>query len=171
MADSPHKNPLFSLNERKDMIDNEFSSSSSIEVVAFDNLLVEFAKSLNAQVIVRGLRVVSDFEYEFQMVGMNRQLNSEIDYSIPEIMHNQQSVLDPRIAYQITSMLEGVILRGTGRRIKELDTPLGGKTGTTNDNKDAWFVGFSPDLAVGVYVGFDQPKSLGYKQMVMLTQF
>ena len=79
VADSPHKSPLFSLNERKDMIDNEFSSSSSIEVVAFDNLLVEFAKSLNAQVIVRGLRVVSDFEYEFQMVGMNRQLNSEIE--------------------------------------------------------------------------------------------
>ena len=79
VADSPHKNPLFSLNERKDMIDNEFSSSSSIEVVAFDNLLVEFAKSLNAQVIIRGLRVVSDFEYEFQMVGMNRQLNSEIE--------------------------------------------------------------------------------------------
>jgi pantetheine-phosphate adenylyltransferase len=79
VADSPHKNPLFSLNERKDMIDNEFSRSSSIEVVAFDNLLVEFAKSLNAQVIVRGLRVVSDFEYEFQMVGMNRQLNSEIE--------------------------------------------------------------------------------------------
>ena len=79
VADSPHKNPLFSLNERKDMIDNEFSISSSVEVVAFDNLLVEFAKSLNAQVIVRGLRVVSDFEYEFQMVGMNRQLNSEIE--------------------------------------------------------------------------------------------
>jgi len=79
VADSPHKNPLFSLNERKDMIDNEFSGSSSVEVVAFDNLLVEFAKSLNAKVIVRGLRVVSDFEYEFQMVGMNRQLNSEIE--------------------------------------------------------------------------------------------
>ena len=79
VADSPHKNPLFSLNERKDMIDNEFANSSSVEVVAFDNLLVEFAKSLNAQVIVRGLRVVSDFEYEFQMVGMNRQLNSEIE--------------------------------------------------------------------------------------------
>ena len=79
VADSPHKNPLFSLNERKDMIDNEFSSSSSVEVVAFDNLLVEFAKSLHAQVIVRGVRGVSDFEYEFQMVGMNRQLNSEIE--------------------------------------------------------------------------------------------
>jgi len=92
------------------------------------------------------------------------QINSEIDYSIPNIINNQQLVLDPRIAYQITSMLEGVILRGTGRKIKELNIPLGGKTGTTNDNKDAWFVGFSPDLAVGVYVGFDQPKSLGYKQ-------
>jgi len=101
---------------------------------------------------------------EIKKCNLCNQINSEIDYSIPDIINNQQSVLDPRIAYQITSMLEGVILRGTGRRIKELDTPLGGKTGTTNDNKDAWFVGFSPDLAVGVYVGFDQPKSLGYKQ-------
>jgi penicillin-binding protein 1A len=101
---------------------------------------------------------------EIKKCNLCNQINSEIDYSIPEIINNQQSVLDPRIAYQITSMLEGVILRGTGRRIKELDTPLGGKTGTTNENKDAWFVGFSPDLAVGVYVGFDQPKSLGYKQ-------
>ena len=101
---------------------------------------------------------------EIKKCNLCNQINSEIDYSIPDIINNQQSVLDPRIAYQITSMLEGVILRGTGRRIKELDTPLGGKTGTTNENKDAWFVGFSPDLAVGVYVGFDQPKSLGYKQ-------
>ena len=101
---------------------------------------------------------------EINRCGSCNQINSEIDYSIPAISNDQQSVLDPRIAFQITSMLEGVVLRGTGRRIKELDIPLGGKTGTTNDNKDAWFVGFSPDLAVGVYVGFDQPKSLGYKQ-------
>ena len=79
VADSPHKNPLFTLNERKDMIDHEFSSNSSVEVIAFSNLLVEFAKSINAKIIVRGLRVVSDFEYEFQMLGMNRQLNSEIE--------------------------------------------------------------------------------------------
>ena len=58
-------------------------------------------------------------------------------------------MLDPRIAYQITSMLEGVILRGTGKKIATLNIPLAGKTGTTNDNKDAWFIGFSPDLAVG----------------------
>jgi penicillin-binding protein 1A len=101
---------------------------------------------------------------EIKKCNSCNQIDSEIDYSIPDIINNQQSVLDPRIAYQITSMLEGVILRGTGRRIKELDTPLGGNSGTTNVNKDAWFVGFSPDLAVGVYVGFDQPKSLGYKQ-------
>ena len=61
-------------------------------------------------------------------------------------------------------MLEGVVLRGTGKKISTLNTPLAGKTGTTNNNKDAWFVGFSPDLAVGVFVGYDNPKSLGYKQ-------
>ena len=55
-------------------------------------------------------------------------------------------------------------LRGTGKRIAELKIPLAGKTGTTNDNKDAWFIGFSPDLVVGVYVGYDKPKSLGYKE-------
>lgn len=79
VADSPHKNPLFELNERKEMISQEFSSEKSIEVIAFDNLLVDFAKSIDAKIIIRGLRVVSDFEYEFQMLGMNRQLNSEIE--------------------------------------------------------------------------------------------
>ena len=68
---------------------------------------------------------------------------------------------DPRSAFQIVSMLEGVIQRGTGRRIRVVGTPLGGKTGTTNNNMDTWFVGFSPDLTVGVFVGFDKPKSLG----------
>ena len=61
-------------------------------------------------------------------------------------------------------MLEGVVKRGTGKKLKSLETPLAGKTGTTNDNKDAWFIGFSPDLVIGVYVGYDKPKSLGYKE-------
>ena len=87
-----------------------------------------------------------------------------LDYELPKIVSNQNNILDPKIAYQITSMLEGVILRGTGKKISSLGIPLAGKTGTTNDNKDAWFVGFSPDLVVGVYVGYDMPKSLGYKQ-------
>ena len=79
VADSPHKSPLFSLDERKEMINQEFSNDSSIEVIAFDNLLVDFANSLEAKIIIRGLRVVSDFEYEFQMLGMNRQLDSNIE--------------------------------------------------------------------------------------------
>ena len=82
---------------------------------------------------------------------------------LPIIINNRREVIDAKIAYQITSMMEGVITRGTAKRLKDLKTPLAGKTGTTNDNKDAWFIGFSPDLVIGVYVGFDKPKSLGYK--------
>ena len=79
VADSPHKDPLFNLEERKEMIDKEFSEEAGIEVIAFNNLLVDLAESLNAQILIRGLRAVSDFEYEFQMLGMNRKLNSNIE--------------------------------------------------------------------------------------------
>ena len=79
VADSPHKNPMFNLDERREMIEQEFSKETGIEVIAFNNLLVDLADSLNAQLLIRGLRAVSDFEYEFQMLGMNRQLNSNIE--------------------------------------------------------------------------------------------
>ena len=79
VADSPHKSPLFDLDERKEMIENEFSSNDKIEVIAFDNLLIDLANSLDAKILIRGLRVVSDFEYEFQMLGMNRQLDNNIE--------------------------------------------------------------------------------------------
>jgi len=79
----------------------------------------------------------------------------------PKLGENREQVLDPLTAYQITSILEGVIQRGTGQSIKAVGKPLAGKTGTTNDAKDVWFVGFSPDLAVGVFLGYDKPKSLG----------
>ena len=58
-------------------------------------------------------------------------------------------------------MLEGAVIRGTGKKLKVLNVPLGGKTGTTNDNYDAWFIGFTSDLVIGVYIGYDEPKSLG----------
>ena len=64
-------------------------------------------------------------------------------------------------AYQITSMLQGVVERGTGRVVREVGKPIAGKTGTTNNEKDAWFIGYSPDLAVGVFIGYDNPRSLG----------
>ena len=79
VADSPHKNPMFNLDERREMIEQEFSKETGIEVIAFNNLLVDLADSLNAQILIRGLRAVSDFEYEYQMLGMNRQLNSNIE--------------------------------------------------------------------------------------------
>ena len=82
-------------------------------------------------------------------------------YLLPD---TRKQVADPLSAYQTVSMLEGVVLRGTGRSIKVLGKPIGGKTCTTNSFRDAWFVGFSPDLAVGVYVGFDLPKSLGRRE-------
>ena len=83
---------------------------------------------------------------------------------IPTLNENKNIILDPRFAYQITSMMEGVVKRGTAKKLKDLNVPIAGKTGTTNQNKDAWFIGFTPDLVIGVYVGYDQPKSLGYKQ-------
>jgi penicillin-binding protein 1A len=82
----------------------------------------------------------------------------------PVIPDQRKRVLDERTAYQVVSMLQGVVKSGPGRRIGTLGWPLGGKTGTTNDWIDAWFVGFSPDLAVGVFVGFDRPRSLGKRE-------
>lgn len=77
---------------------------------------------------------------------------------------NRERVVDERVAYQVTSLMEGVVQFGTATKAKILDMPLGGKTGTTNDSRDAWFIGFSPDLVAGVYIGFDKPRSLGGKE-------
>ncbi|MCP4386276.1 MAG: penicillin-binding protein 1A [Hyphomicrobiales bacterium] len=80
----------------------------------------------------------------------------------PVIIDDADQVLDPMTAYQMTSMLEGVVQRGTATIVsREIDKPLAGKTGTTNDYRDAWFVGFSPDMVVGVFVGYDRPRNLG----------
>ncbi len=83
------------------------------------------------------------------------------DQPVPRIPDARPPIEDPRTAYQMVEMLEGVIKRGTGRSLASLDRPLAGKTGTTNDSKDLWFVGFTPNLVVGTFVGFDEPKSLG----------
>jgi len=81
----------------------------------------------------------------------------------PAIIDRRERVIDPMTAYQITSMMEGVVLRGTGAAAgiqKEVGKPIAGKTGTTNDEKDVWFVGFSPDLVVGVFMGYDKPRHI-----------
>jgi penicillin-binding protein 1A len=79
----------------------------------------------------------------------------------PQIPDAREQLIDPITAYQMTSMLEGVVQRGTGAVIASVGKPLAGKTGTTNDYRDAWFIGFSPDLVAGVWIGFDKPRSLG----------
>ncbi len=79
----------------------------------------------------------------------------------PLIIDNREQVLDPMTAYQITSMMEGVVQRGTARSVASLGRPVAGKTGTSSNYKDAWFIGFTPEMAVGIYVGFDIPGSMG----------
>jgi penicillin-binding protein 1A len=86
------------------------------------------------------------------------------DQPEPALVDRREQVLDPMTAYQITSMMEGVVQRGTAASAgfqKEVGKPIAGKTGTTNESKDVWFIGFSPDLAVGVYLGYDKPRTLG----------
>jgi penicillin-binding protein 1A len=96
----------------------------------------------------------------------NRKCNDcdKISYladEVPKISDNFIQIFSPETAYQMTSMLEGVIKRGTGRGLKDLKLNLAGKTGTTNKNTDTWFIGYTSNLVIGVYIGFDQPRSLG----------
>ena len=87
-------------------------------------------------------------------------VNFDKDFT-PKIIEKNKQVMTKETAYQITSILEGVVTRGTGKKLKVLNVPLAGKTGTTNKNFDAWFIGFTSDLAIGVYIGYDEPRTLG----------
>ena len=80
---------------------------------------------------------------------------------VPEIKDDSKQIFSPQTAYQITSILEGATKTGTAKKLRDLKMDLAGKTGTTNKNTDTWFVGFTSDLVIGVYVGYDEPKSLG----------
>jgi len=94
----------------------------------------------------------------------SRKIHNVALTSPPQARDTRERVLDPRVAYQMTSILEGVVQRGTAQGAKVLGFPVAGKTGTTNDSRDAWFMGYTQDLVVGVYIGFDKPKSLGRKE-------
>jgi len=87
-----------------------------------------------------------------------------VNQPVPDVPDTREQVAAQSSTYQVVSMLEGAVLRGTGRRISTIGKPLAGKTGTTNNQVDTWFVGFSPDLAVGAFVGFDEPRGLGKGQ-------
>lgn len=83
------------------------------------------------------------------------------DLDVPEVPDTRQQLDDPRSIYQVVAMMQGVIERGTGVRARVIDKPIAGKTGTTDEDKDTWFIGFTPDLVCGVYMGFDQPRTQG----------
>ncbi len=115
--------------------------------------LVDRIQDRNGKTIYRhDTRVCSD---------CNATWHNQSDPLIPD---NRPQVMDARIAFQTVSLMEGVVLRGTARSVSVIGKPLAGKTGTSNDSKDVWFVGFSPDLVAGVFVGFDDPKTLGKRE-------
>jgi penicillin-binding protein 1A len=86
---------------------------------------------------------------------------SYLSDNYPVITDDYKQIFSPQTAYQMTSILEGVVLRGTGKKLRDLNLNIGGKTGTTNKNTDTWFIGFTSNLVIGVYAGSDNPKSLG----------
>jgi penicillin-binding protein 1A len=92
-------------------------------------------------------------------LGCDKFIGDEIE--LPKIESNNEKVISEETAYQMTSILQGAVERGTAKKLRSLKVPLAGKTGTTNDNYDAWFIGFSSNLVIGVYVGYDNPKTLG----------
>lgn len=134
-----------------------------INLTAAYGMLVNGGKRIIPTMIdrIQNRNGITVFKHDTRECPNCLALNWTGDQIVPQIADNRESVTSPQSAYQIVSILEGVVQRGTGRRVSTVGKPLGGKTGTTNESRDAWFMGFSPDLAVGVYVGFDNPIPLG----------
>ena len=153
-------------------LDNNLSMALGAGVVTLKDLTNAYAMIVNGGKKIKPKLIQSVYDRRGKLIFTSEekkcpnciQSGDLIDYDLPKIEEKEEFIIDKKLAYQMTSMLEGVVQRGTGKRIAELKIPLAGKTGSTNDNKDAWFIGFSPDLVVGVYVGYDHPKSLGYKE-------
>tara|TARA_B100000989_G_scaffold270578_1_gene226765 strand:- start:46 stop:2409 length:2364 start_codon:yes stop_codon:yes gene_type:complete len=99
-------------------------------------------------------------EKNMKCIGCDKFINND-ETELPKIENYNERVISEETAYQMTSILQGAVKRGTAKKLKSLNVPLAGKTGTTNDNYDAWFIGFSSNMIIGVYVGYDNPKTLG----------
>jgi penicillin-binding protein 1A len=104
------------------------------------------------------------FRYDRRDCGKCNEAEFKPDMTEPDLVDVREQVMSPYTAYQITSMMEGVVQRGTGKKLLVVGKPVAGKTGTSNEEKDAWFIGYTPDLTVGVYVGYDNPKPMGKKR-------
>ncbi len=155
-----------------DGLDDNLSMSLGSGVITLKELTNAYAIIANGGKKIEPKLITSIYSKDGKKIfdtRLKKCIDCKIDkissiIELPKLNENKNIIIDPRFAYQITSMMEGVIKRGTAKKLQDLDVPIAGKTGTTNQNKDAWFIGFTPDLVIGVYVGYDQPKSLGYKQ-------
>ena len=150
-------------------MDNNMSMSLGAGLVTLQNLTNAYAMIVNGGKEIHPIIIQNVYDKRGNVIINNEQkkclnciqFDEILDFAIPKIESVEKNILNSTIAYQITSMLEGVIKRGTGKKLRDLELPLAGKTGTTNKNMDTWFVGFTSKIVVGVYVGFDEPKSLG----------
>ena len=164
-------NKIVNFSERLGIYDNP-DELLSISLGSAETTLIKLTSAYSA--FVNGGKLVSPILIDrIQDSEGNTILNNEIrkckncnqiSYSsdnYPEITDSYKQIFSSQTAYQMTSILEGVILRGTGKKLKDLNLNIGGKTGTTNKNTDTWFIGFTSNLVIGVYAGSDNPESLG----------
>lgn len=121
VLENPKKTPLFTTKERIEMIQEEFSEEKNVEVKAFHGLLVEFAKKNNAKIVIRGLRAISDFEYEFQMALMNRKLNPEIEtfFMMPNVDYTYLSSKLVKEIYKLGGCLKDLVPSHVEKKIRE----------------------------------------------------
>ena len=156
--------------------DNTGNDVYSLLLGAIENNLLDITKSysifLNGGYIVEPniiKKIVSD---KGQLISDQKYFSCKYcdftkedrSYRKPQINKNQIEVISAQTSYQVLNILEGAVERGTGKSLNSIDYPLAGKTGTTNDSKDLWFFGLTPKFVVGVYVGYDSPKKIGYKE-------
>ena len=156
--------------------DNTGNDVHSLLLGAIENNLLDITKSysifLNGGYIVEPniiKKIVSD---KGELISDQKYFSCKYcdftkedrSYRKPQINKNQIEVISAQTSYQVLNILEGAVERGTGKSLNSIDYPLAGKTGTTNDSKDLWFFGLTPKFVVGVYVGYDSPKKIGYKE-------
>ena len=138
------------------------TETTVLKMVAGYSMLVNGGKKIEPTLIDRIQDRYGEIIYRHDNRACDSCIVSDWEGQAPPVLPDvREQIVDPISAYQMVSMLQGVVQRGTGSRIAVVGKPIAGKTGTTNDNFDTWFVGFTPDLAVGVFVGFDQPRTLG----------
>ncbi len=142
------------------------AETTLLRMTASYGMLVNGGKKITPTFIdrIQDRRGATIFKHDQRQCARCGDLIKWEDQGVPTIEDNREALADERAVYQMVSIMEGVVQRGTAARLRSLKRPIAGKTGTTNDSFDAWFIGFTPDLVVGVYVGFDRPRSLGRRE-------